>query len=76
MLSNRYGTRMMLQQVENCLKLDLVKKEKFEEAQAVFYGSGVNVTQEGKRYLGASLGPKAFTENFVSEKVLEWTKEI
>ena len=54
----------------------VVKKEKFEEAQAVFDGTGVNVTQEGKRYLGASLGTKAFTENFVSEKVLEWTKEI
>ena len=99
MLSNRYGTKMMLQQVENCLKLDLggsillrlvlnmatmatfrtwmvVKKERFEEAQAVFDGTGVNVTQEGKRYLGVSLGTKAFTGNFVSEKVLKWTKEI
>ena len=53
----------------------VVMKEKFEEAQAVFDGTGVNVTQEGKRYLGASLGTKAFTE-IVSEKVLEWTKEI
>ena len=26
--------------------------------------------------MGATLGTRTFTENFVSEKVLEWTKEI
>ena len=46
----------------------VVKKE---EAQAVFEGTGVNVTLEWKRCLGATLGTKTFTENFVSEKVLE-----
>ena len=54
----------------------VVKKEKFEEAQVVFEGTGVNIMQEGKRYLGVILGTRTFTENFVSEKVLEWTKEI
>ncbi|KAL5467453.1 hypothetical protein EMCRGX_G031678 [Ephydatia muelleri] len=54
----------------------IVKKEKFEEAQAVFEGTSVNVTQEGTRYQGATLGTRTFTENFVSEKLLEWTKEI
>ena len=54
----------------------IVKKEKFEEAQAVFEGTGVNVTQEGKRYQGATLATRTFTENFVPEKLLEWTKEI
>ena len=44
----------------------IVKKEKFEEAQAVFEGTGVNVTQE----------TRTFTENFIPEKLLEWTKEI
>ena len=34
------------------------------------------VTQEGKRYQGATLGTRTFTENFVSEKILEWTKEV
>ena len=43
----------------------VVKKENFEEAQAIFEGTGVNVAQEGKRYLGATPGTRAFTENFV-----------
>ena len=50
----------------------VVKKKNFEEAQAVYEGTGVNVTQEGKRNLGATLGTRTFTGNFVSEKVLEW----
>ena len=54
----------------------IVKKEKFEEAQAVFEGTSVNVNQEGKRYLGATLGTQTFTENYVPEKLLEWTTEI
>ena len=28
----------------------VVKKEKFEEAQAIFEGTGVNITQEGKGF--------------------------
>ena len=38
----------------------VVKEDRFDEAQNVFQGSGVNITKEGKRHLGAAPGCEAF----------------
>ena len=35
--------------------------------------TGVQVTVEGKRHLGAALGSRLFTEQYVSEKVDSWS---
>ena len=38
--------------------------------------TGVNITTEGRRHLGAALGCSAFVESFVSAQVDEWVKEV
>ena len=54
----------------------IVKEEKFEEATTAFEGTGVSITQEGKRHLGAALGTIKFIESYVKNKVSEWVHEI
>ena len=54
----------------------IVKEEKFEEATTTFEGTGVSITQEGKRHLGAALGTIKFIESYVKNKVSEWVHEI
>ena len=39
-------------------------------------GSGVSVTKEGKRHLGAAIGTQAFKEAYVRERVATWVREI
>lgn len=38
----------------------------------IFAESGVQITAEGRRHLGATLGTRSFAEAFVSNKVQEW----
>ena len=48
----------------------LIVKKEISLAEAVFEGSGISVTEESKRYLGAAIGPEAFKEALIcmSEK--------
>ena len=54
----------------------LTKHHLVSEARNIFQGTQVNVTSVGRPYLGSSLGPKPFVEQFVSEKVAEWVEEL
>ena len=54
----------------------IVKDTKLSEAHAVFQGSCVPITSEGKRYLGAAIGSELFVHSYVSEKASEWITEI
>ena len=61
----------------NASKTYLVVKEEHEqEAKEAFAGTSVSITISGKRHLGAALGSKTFTEEYVKDKVQTWTKEI
>ena len=51
----------------------IVKRAYFSDAQRLFEGTGVQVTVEGKRHLGAALGSHSFTEQYDSEKVDSWS---
>ena len=42
----------------------------------MFNGSGINVTTEGKRHLGAVIGSQDFRIKYANAKVAEWCKEI
>ena len=81
------GTRQWWEHVEllgptfgyypNSVKTYLVVKEEHEhKAKALFADTNVHVTINGKCHLGAALGAKSFTEEYVSSKVTKWTKEI
>ena len=38
--------------------------------------TGINITTEGKRHIGAAIGSCSFTKEFVSRKVHEWSEEV
>ena len=52
----------------------IVKPERLDEAKQQFAGTGVSITVEGKRHLGAALGSRAFTEVYITEKVESWSR--
>ena len=54
----------------------LVKPEKFDKATDVFGDTGVEISCEGKRYLGGALGTDEYGEKFLAAKVEEWIQEI
>ena len=61
----------------NAIKTHLVvKAEHAVKARELFEGSGVNVTTDGKRHLGAAIGSKSFTEEYVMGMVSKWCDEI
>ena len=41
----------------------------------MFAGTGINITTEGKRHLGAAIGSRSYTEEYVVGKVGEWSTE-
>ena len=51
----------------------MVKAEHADKAKEVFAGSGINVPTDGKRHLGAAIGSRSYTEEYV---VGEWSTEI
>ena len=54
----------------------LVKGERCQEAEKMFQQSGVNITNSGRKYLGAALGNPEFVHEYVEQKVKEWTGEL
>ena len=47
----------------------IVNEDNFDEAINLFEGTGIAITKEGKRYLGAAIGECKFTEHYVKQKV-------
>ena len=54
----------------------LVKTNYLDAAKLIFANSGLNITSEGRKHLGASIGSEAFKTQFVDEAVTEWVNEI
>ena len=55
----------------------LVTKEEFKlEAEEVFADTSVQITIEGRLHLGAPLGCSAYVNQFVSQKVQQWSSEL
>jgi len=55
----------------------LVTKDSYlQNAVKIFAGSGVNITPNGRPYLGAALGSPDFIEEHLRSKVEEWTSNI
>ena len=53
----------------NATKTSLVvREEQEEEVRKIFEGTGISVTTEGKKHLGAALGSPSFVEDFVHIK--------
>lgn len=54
----------------------VVKPEKEGHAKEMFAGTGINITTEGRKHLGAALGSRSYLEQYVGSKVEEWVKEV
>jgi len=54
----------------------VVKPQHLELAHHVFSGSNVNITAEGRPYLGAAIGTASYISNYVSQKVNLWIEEL
>ena len=54
----------------------IVKPQYLEAAKQVFKDSGVQITSEGQRYLGAAIGTSEYKEKYVSDKVSIWQSEL
>ena len=54
----------------------IVGEDKLEQATNIFHGTDIAITTNGRRHLGAALGTKSFVEEYVTQKVSEWTTEI
>ena len=61
----------------NPFKTWLVTKQRhFDEASNMFAGSGVNVTLDGRPYLGAVMGSQEYIEKYANSKVRAWSSSI
>ena len=54
----------------------IVKDCFYDSAVSIFQDSGVCITAEGKRHLGAALGSSSFVASFVHQKVSLWQQEL
>ena len=54
----------------------LVKEGKHQEATEIFGDTQVQITMEGRKYLGGALGTKAYTAKYSSETVDDWVREV
>ena len=54
----------------------VIKQEHETSARQLFDDTDVHITIQGKRHLGAAIGSRTFTEEYVSHKVQTWTEEI
>ena len=53
----------------------IVKPEHEEIAGRIFHGSGVQITTEGERHMGAAVGSENFKEMYVKKKVEKWVED-
>ena len=54
----------------------IVKPEFLSEAKQVFSNTGLNITTEGRKYLGAAVGSASYKEDYVNQKVDQWIKKL
>ena len=43
---------------------------------AIFEGTDVTITVEGRRHLGAAIGSTTFIQNYIKQKASTWIREV
>ena len=54
----------------------ITKEQHLSQAKELFQDSEINITLQGRPYLGTSLGSEEFCDQFVKMKVMEWQEEL
>ena len=47
-----------------------------EKARQIFQNTGINISCEGERHLGAVIGSKTYLEHYVKDKVEGWVEDV
>ena len=50
--------------------------DQLQFAQDTFSGTGITISTEGERHLGAAIGNSAFKEQYVQRKVEKWVQDV
>ena len=45
-------------------------------ARVIFEGTGINISMQGQRHLGAALGSREYLEEYVFSKVEDWVSQV
>ena len=53
-----------------------MKKEYLQYAEHTFAGTGIQITTDGQRHLGAIVGSPSFKEEYVNTIIKEWIEEL
>ena len=61
---------------EPCKTVLVVKESVYSKAREAFDGTGVLITTEGQKHLGAVIGSEEFRCKYVSDLVTVWVKEV
>ena len=56
--------------------LVLKNPDKLEDCKRLFESSPINITVQGKRHLGASIGSHEFKNSYIDDKVAKWKRNI
>ena len=54
----------------------IVKPEHLKLAEEVFEGSGLQITTQGQRHLGAVIGSEEYKDEYVDGKLSEWIEQL
>jgi hypothetical protein len=54
----------------------IVKGQYYEIAKIVFENSGLNITTEGRKHLGAVVGSTSYKNSFINSLIDDWIKEL
>ena len=54
----------------------VVKEECLDRAKELFENTGITITTDGHKMLGAACGKRHFVEGYVANKIKEWDEEI
>ena len=53
-----------------------MKDRRHSEAEGIFAGTNVKITNEGRPYLGSAIGSSLYVRQFVEEKVKGWSSDV
>ena len=54
----------------------MTEPDKLEKARETFDGTGVTITTDGERHMGAVIGSEEFKRKYVKNKVSKWVCDI
>ena len=61
---------------DQLLRAYSLRSVRYGTVPAIFEGTDVTITVEGRRHLGAAIGTSTFNQNYIKQKVSTWIREV